>query len=134
VQATAARKDQLLQYLHHARNEDEHGLEPILTHVEGRTVIGGTGGIHVKHLVIERGVIKTADIRPLTEGGVVTITNIPAHAKLLPVKDSRDGNVYDVPREHLSKPILDQSPVGCAALAVDYYIQYIKDAAKLITY
>ena len=134
MQAAAARKDQLLRYLHHARNEDEHGLEPILAYVDGRTTFAGTGGLHIKNLVIRRGVIETADMRPVTKGGVITVTAIPAHAKLLPVKDSRDGNVYDVPMEHLSKPILDQSPVGCAALAIDYYIQYIKDAAKLIIY
>jgi hypothetical protein len=47
------RTDPLLSYLHHARNIDEHGLEPVTQLQPGGIGIGTTGRTHVHHLAIQ---------------------------------------------------------------------------------
>lgn len=106
---TQCRKDPLILYLYQARNEEEHGIEPVTKITPGKVIM------HVP----EGGVVVRAQIRgrPSDEnlsnlllnpnnypGAVPTFTILPPRPELLPVT-SKEGDVFQPPKEHLGKPL-----------------------------
>jgi hypothetical protein len=123
--------DRLLQYLHQARNEDEHGIEPLATHITGAPIISGRS-IQINNLRLIDGIIKNAHISS-PKGDGIAIKSIPPHARLLQIISKRDGNTYNPPIEHLGNPLTNNTPLECATHPLAYYTQYIEYASKLIT-
>ena len=115
--------DPLLSYLHHARNADEHGIEPISKFDEGSWAIGGGG-----HYQLDAKTdLKVTHI----SGPPPTLTIQPSRVTLVRIKDTRFGDYFDPPTEHLKIPLDDQSPVAVARLALKYLDSMISDAATL---
>jgi hypothetical protein len=102
------RTDPLLQYLHHARNADEHGIEHRIT-----THLGG---------IIAVEVWKRGQPKP-PQGRLPTV-------KLMPVKDR--GVTYSLPLEHLGKPIVTQTPLSLAELGLVYLRELVKEAGAQV--
>ncbi|RWB98869.1 MAG: hypothetical protein EOQ56_19230 [Mesorhizobium sp.] len=127
------RKDPLLQYIHHARNADEHGIAPVTELVPGSVSIKGVGGnaVHIENLVINDGNFR-AEVKPVN-GSLPSITLQRPTAKLISVTDDRFGDTFDPPTHHLGTPILENSPLAVAELAIAYLATMMLDAEQLLT-
>ena len=124
------RRDPLLQYLHQARNADEHGLEPIIEHVGGRVKIGdGIHGGGVRRVSFDSQGYATVVKDPTYPNTHIEV--VQPHPILSTVYDARYGNRYAPPREHLNQPLRDLSPIGLAVLSVEYISGLIQEAEKL---
>jgi hypothetical protein len=109
------RGDPLLSYVQHARNVDEHGIEPISKVLPG----GFRGGV----IVAEADGLR---IRPSEPGGPASITLFPPRLVLVAVVDR--GVRYDVPTAHLGVRLVDPSPLVVAELAQAYLERLIEAA------
>ena len=98
------RNDQLLRYLEHARNADEHTLQLILDDIPKQTVTVGGDPVYV--------------------GNDVVI--IAPRIELRPVKDS--GAWYDPRVEHLGKALAGRDPLKVAELGLDFYAGFVEQA------
>jgi hypothetical protein len=123
------RKDPLLVYLHHARNVDEHGLEPVTKLKPGGVGFGSKGTTHIKHLSIQSDQSGQVSIHGETSGDPLLISVKPSMSRLVAVVDR--GDKYEPPTEHLGTPITDQSPIVVADLALAFLRSLTKDAAQL---
>jgi hypothetical protein len=94
-------RDELLNYVLHARNADEHGVEKITEEKQGGIGIGPKEGnsLEVDHLEMGPGRIVMGP--KLAANARITIT--PGEIRLIPVRDR--GIVYDVPTKHLGEDL-----------------------------
>jgi hypothetical protein len=118
--------DPLLGYLLHARNADEHGIEPITQNHPGgigiRPKVGNT--LHIGHMEISRGRIY---VDPETVKNM-EVAFIPARISLTTVRDR--GIDYPPPSEHLGKPISESNPIQVAELALAFWEDTLAHAAR----
>ncbi len=125
------RKDALLLYLNQARNADEHGIEPIAKHEPGHLSVGAPGeSVHARKLIIRDGTMIGDFIN--VDGKPPTVTQVPARAVLVTVKDTRFNTTFDPPTSHLGTRVDDGSPMNVARLALTYYAQLVSDAGSLV--
>jgi hypothetical protein len=122
------RKDPLVSYMYQARNSEEHSTDNT-THPEpGRFVI--SGDFTIERLVMQIGGVGTPGvsgrIRARPGGRPIAIEHTPSGPRLIPVVDSRFGTTFDVPKEHLGKPLQDDSPLAVAEL----YLEYLEDIVR----
>lgn len=130
------KKDPLLNYLHQARNSDEHRLEPITygepakVNVSGDTkgrvgeaIIGDqiTGGLGVESYGIS---IHYED------GDEVSITFTNPQVKLARVRNHND--YYDPPLFHLGQQLEDSSLARVANLGLTYFERLVAEAEALV--
>ncbi|MBL8667183.1 MAG: hypothetical protein JNM48_06950 [Rhodospirillales bacterium] len=130
------KQDPLLNYLHHARNSDEHRLDPITFEEPaqvytsgdtkgrvGEAIIGNqiTGGLGVKsHAITLR----------YSDGGGVSIKITNPQPKLARVKNY---NVYyDPPLSHLGSSLEDSSLIRVAELGLLYFDRLVAEAEALV--
>lgn len=126
------RKDPLLQYLHQARNADEHGLEPVTEFQPGSIVLGSTSGSsYIGRLEMKNGHIEVEDFRD-TGGGIPYIQTEPPTARLVTVRDGRFGDAFNPPSEHLGQPIEDKTPLGVAKLGLAYHERMLDEARTYV--
>jgi hypothetical protein len=100
------RNDQLLRYLEHARNADEHTIQLILDDIPKQTVTVGGDTVYV--------------------GNDVVI--IAPRVELRPVKDR--GEWYDPPVEHLGKALAERGPLKVAELGLAFYADFVEQAER----
>jgi hypothetical protein len=125
------RDDPLLQYLHQARNADEHGIEPVAVHDPGGIGIGvGGQPVEVSNLRFDEEGRASAVVKSL-DGKPPKILIQGPHARPVEVVDSRYGNRYPVPREHLGKPLKRLSPLSMAQAGYAHSERLVEEAAKL---
>lgn len=125
------RRDPLLQYLHQARNSDEHGIEPVVEHDPGHVAIGKRGeAVHIVSGIFGPGMVN-ATLAPV-EGKLPSIEVVHAHPKMISVTDNRFGDTFDPPTEHLGRPLRTGSPTEVAELGFEYHKQLIDEAERLI--
>lgn len=119
--------DQLLSYIHHARNSDEHSITDITHQEPGSWGIGGEG-----HYVINgwTGPGGKIDVTHLSGPPPFFYSADPA-IRLVPVTDDRYGDRFDPPSTHLGKDLSDQKPFTVASLAFDYLLDLVADAQNL---
>jgi len=96
------RSDPLLQYLYQARDDDEHGLNPVTARVSDRLSIGGSGPNHTLQFDVSgpTGLGWTLQATG-GDGKPVPFEYAPAHVRLVQVHGRDKGNTYDPPEEHL---------------------------------
>lgn len=121
------RKDQLLQYLHQARNADEHGIRPVSELKSGGFSIG-KGGESV-HIVSMKDGVVTLGQNP--DGSFPTVEVYPSRAILAEVFDDLHKDSFPPPREHLGKPLEDNLPVTVAVLGIAFVRKTLEEAARL---
>jgi hypothetical protein len=130
------RTDELLRYIHHARNAEQHGIDngaqPIARRV--REVIAGDGYEIIDSKVGfdhgETSVRLTETPKP----GPIKINAKWTHlsaVRLTTVKDELHGDLYDPPTSHLGKPLSDRSPKAVAEAALAYLTALIHEASLL---
>jgi hypothetical protein len=119
--------DPLLQYIHQARNSEEHSIE-------GST---SRSDITVKAISPNTTVINPPygsdePIRAFAPVGTkLTVELVPPGVRLVPVKNAKWGDVFHPPQTHLNNPIEEQSIVGVIRLAIAYLEKLIAQAEEL---
>ena len=120
------RKDPLLAYLHQARNSDEHGIDKVL-HLKKETKFRSPSGDPV---MVDISGGKVARVWSPTGALIVATEGAPSVA-LSTVTDSKHGDIFTAPREHLGRPLTDASPLYVAKLALDYAEKILIEASEL---
>lgn len=120
--------DPLIRYINQARNADEHGIEPV-TELKGGylSILPSEEG----PTIIQRIVILPSHIEVTTPQGYYPpeLSLTPNRVVLIPVYDDRYGGAwYQPPKEHLGRPIEDDSIVGIAELTISYLSSLIDEA------
>jgi hypothetical protein len=128
-QKNVRRTDDLLSYLQHARNAYEHGLPsitmlepPKLSMMAGEDVVGEIRNFNGR----------AGRYHPVGSSDPSTVTEMriyPERAALVAVRDR--GVEYLPPTRHLESPLLDNSPVIVASLALKFLEEMIKEARQL---
>ncbi|MGE6696836.1 hypothetical protein ACQKH5_04035 [Hyphomonas sp. NPDC076900] len=129
------RKDELLQYVFQARNDDEHGLT--------RTTKREPGGISFGRPIDPSKPMRIDNLSISSKGGVININwsgknenfdpslkVIPPRLKLMPVKDRDHKTTYSPPTQHLGKPFAnaERDPIVVAEAALSYIDELIREA------
>ncbi|SFK52732.1 hypothetical protein SAMN04488518_10652 [Pseudovibrio ascidiaceicola] len=131
------KKDPLMQYLHQARNAEEHSIQEVTETVPGATTIGGGGPEFSKafraSFSINNGVLggvggNPPEISPL-DGKPVLIKQIGPQVKLKSVTNY--GKKYPVPREHKGKEIEIPTPIEAAEFALSYLSEVLEKVRKI---
>lgn len=92
------KNDELLRYIHHARNTDDHGMMgTTLAGVEIRVLEGTIYNIEP--------VIQDREVGLVTTGSIGAKTETTQYLALKMVHDDRYGDDFMPPRVHLGKPI-----------------------------
>lgn len=116
------KKDDLLRYIHYARNSEEHGIKPH-TH-RGHQYVelgpGATATIYKKSQYITELVESSGPIRFFG----------PENVALDTVLDERYGDTCDIPKSHRGTAI-DPTPANVAKLCVQYLVEMTEKAKKL---
>jgi hypothetical protein len=118
--------DELLAYIHHARNSSEHGI--------------ARSGRYAKQSVSFTGMLKPGEMAGLrsTPSGMEPFSTDPDlelrfvenDVHLLAVRDS--GVMYHPPKKHMGVPLAEFGASRMAALAVSYFENVIEEAKRLI--
>jgi hypothetical protein len=130
TQKRERRKDPLLQYLHQARNADEHGIKPISALKPGKMELRAEGSVLIKRLAVTGGQV-LLDAEPNPQGKLAVAVT-PGAAVLVPVTDDRFGTSFDPPSEHLGKPLTDASPIAVAELGFAFHEALVAEATTLL--
>ncbi|WP_162620541.1 type II toxin-antitoxin system VapC family toxin [Limimaricola cinnabarinus] len=114
------KEDPLLQWLHQARNVEQHGLQRTIEHVPGRAFGRLERGDVIRSKTTSRvriGDVKIeADALDLSQIPEKRLTIVPSTAKLLTVTDDRFGDSFDPPTQHLGRTIHPLAPTACVAM------------------
>lgn len=123
------KNDPLLQYVFQARDDDEHGLQPVAHFVPERVALGvkrpGLSGRLSGEFYVDGNL--NVHILKLNEPMGLGIEKRPSKATLIPVT-GRGGVVYDVPHMHEGKPIGNQTPYGIGQLTLAYLTALVDEA------
>ncbi|HUZ32008.1 MAG TPA: hypothetical protein VMV19_07880 [Xanthobacteraceae bacterium] len=126
--------DPLLSYVHHARNSEEHGIEDVTKRMKAGDATltfrepfdpGKMHGLQLNIGADSRGHVRVSSSN---EDVVSTRMYDQPSLALVRVKDSRFGDYFDPPYEHLGTKLADQSPLTVGSLFVAYLAQLIDDA------
>ena len=123
--------DELLNYLHQARNHSDHGLgmsapldPPRLEQVRDFNARVAPDRIG-KELMIN--LVGTKGQKPLARLKVT----MPKSARLVAVTDERSGKVYSSPTMHLGQRLKSMSIMDAADLALDFVESKVEEAAAM---
>jgi hypothetical protein len=130
------RSDELISYLHQARNSVEHSVADSLAMKPQVVTIGYKqdfvgGGILKIDEEFFRNPNAALDGWVDSEGKPLVVTNTPSGPHPLEVHDERFKKAFYPPSEHLGKPLLDRSPLSIGAHYIDYLRSLIKEAEAL---
>jgi hypothetical protein len=117
--------DALLRYLHHARNSDEHGIEPT-TAAKQKMLVGGNG--YIRSLTANLRDDGQYDVK--FEGDASIDIEVKIFAILVAAVDTRHGDVFPPPTQHLGDEI-DPLPARVARLGLTYLERLIAETAQL---
>jgi hypothetical protein len=125
------RKDPLLQYLHQARNADEHGIQQI-SYEDPASFGVGKPDEPINYLRIQSTVDETTiEMHQNDDGTFPTIFAIPWSAQLVPVTDSRFGDTYTPVPKHLGGNLPDTKPETFAEAGLEFTRKALDEAAAL---
>jgi hypothetical protein len=117
--------DPLLQYVHQARNGEEHGLEPSIEHAY-RVVV--TPGVMEEYFArFEPNgdmILLNSDMEPAAK-------SLPLTGALRSVTNSKFGDVFPPPTMHLGLLLGEPSAFEVARLAISYLEGLITEATQL---
>jgi hypothetical protein len=120
--------DSLLQYMHQARNADEHGIEPVAHFGGRRLIVGGLPGQSIR-VQINSMSIDHADFTATADVGEPIVHYTPVVAKLVPVKNH--GVLFEPPTEFNGKRLDDDRPETVGELLVMHLDRIIEEASQL---
>lgn len=122
------KRDALLQYLHQARNAENHGIEPVAELIPGGLNIGPIDPS--RRAVISNSVVNISDngvaISNLEGIDNLRIEMVPPKVILITVYNR--GVPYAPPSEHKGLALTDKSPFNVASLGIAYFERLIEEA------
>jgi len=133
AKARERRDDELLQYVYQARNDDEHGLGPIVEEKPGMVAIGSNRPGYSQRtrisLNVEGGKVSISEATPRDDKPVL-VELLPAYVALAPVT-ARGNRIYPPPTRHLGGPLTNNRPLPVAELMVAYLEGILAEAGAL---
>lgn len=123
------KNDELLCYIHHARNSDEHGIAEITAREGGGWALQGGGKYLLNGTIGNNGVLEVTHMG----GPPPKVVIIEPSVRLVPVKNERWGDVFSPPTMHLGEKLPNIAPLTIAKLAIDYLENLVAEAAGLPT-
>ena len=125
------RNDPLLQYIYQARNDNEHGLQPVTEYVPGSLAIGVSKPGYSNSMRINGSIGSggTLNVSSLDNKPVLIEQTLP-HAKLMRVHDG-NGKAYAAPEEHMGRKLSSNLPLPVAELTANYLEQLVAEAERL---
>ena len=127
--------DSLLNYLHQARNADEHGISSV---IERRLSGGITFGEQPAGAgrKITKVTFKPAGGKEVVleqdDGGISSVTVLRPVFLLLKVRNTRFGGEWEPPSAHLGEPLRSPRPIQVAEIGLQYVANLISEAEKMI--
>jgi hypothetical protein len=136
--AKKARKDdQLLSYMHQARNSEEHSIEDVTRRMKvGDATLTFREPFDPKKLeglqikIDPRS--RPGHVRVSSSNEDVVSTKMFDKPSLMLVRVTNRGVHYDPPNEHLGASLTDQSPLAIGRLFVNYLETLIEDAKQFV--
>lgn len=132
------REDPTLAYLHHARNDAEHGTEPITERTGPYLVI--SAGQHPSRLQLYKSINTRADGTATGRAVVDVATGETVNVPMVTFKvdeivqlarvTSRDGKAYDPPTIHLGKKLQRPTPTSLSQLMCAYLERTLKECER----
>jgi hypothetical protein len=120
------KKDELLNFIHHARNTDEHGISGTTLFRSNVTTLEGRLDSVGVNIMPDGSPQVVVSGQPGSRAGVEMFTGLKM------VKDSRHGDSFMPPTQHLGQPLeADPSVVLVAELGLAYLEGLVAEAAKL---
>jgi hypothetical protein len=114
--------DEVLRYVHHARNSDEHGIKRITVRQSSKVELPPGAEVKLKCL----------------KDGVWTVieSNMPLEfaddiVSLERVHDEKHDDWYEVPTQHLGQPLKGPTPISLAELTLAYLSAMLGEAKGL---
>ena len=123
-------KDQLLQYLHQARHQSQHGRIP-LEWEEGKLQIAQGFNGHLRGLRIFPDGTFELDATP-THPSVdeASVVFSGGDAKLPVINNSKEKRIFNPPQEHLGEPLNNLLPTHVISLGLEYYVKILNQAIE----
>ena len=119
------KKDPLLSYIHHARDAEQHGLDPVLE----RQRFG---------MLAKKGAVVAPPQKEGDHWHITATVGVPMEVKLVSadlflvsVTDDRFKDTFDPPNSHLGAELADKSPWTVARLGLVYLTSLIDEARLL---
>lgn len=130
--AKADRKaDQLLSYVHHARNAEEHGIADITIETAESITINGGGFAADAIEGLPGGRIAIKGLRSLNPDNPAVVEYAGPRVDLLPVRDDRfPKDRFDPPTEHLGERLQSGSIAEVSTLTLRYLERLVRDAGQ----
>ena len=129
---SARKRDPLLEYMHQARNADEHGVANVTRLAPARFVLGAVDGPVNLHNIKWGGGQMTATVGAESTGRLA-IDVTPPSPHLITVKNEKYGDSFEPPNSHLGERLKDTSPRAVASLWLDYLERLIEESAARVT-
>ena len=124
------RADEVLVYLFHARNSDQHGVA-----MNGQGLTDFAADVTLERaptspLYAERGPHLSTDDRGIQHivAGDNILLRMSTGPGLIPVTDR--GNTYQPPTEHNGRHLLQRGPVAIAEIGLAFYERVLQEAEK----
>lgn len=122
------KRDQLLHYLHQARNAAEHGIKPTTRDSPIEMQVGDAPAWHDIDFMRKPGARLSMDL-----GDEVRRLRFRGGPALDDAVDSRFGNVFPPPRNHLGTALGDDlHPLEVARLGLAYLTKMLEEAQGLV--
>lgn len=130
------KRDPLLAYLYHARNAEQHGIDPVVTEQKERWVFsdGQSDLGTIEDVMPDRNTRKGRFNSTTLSGDLSKATEIriyPRQPNMAPVSD-RQKRVHPVPNVHLGKPIEHGATLGDVTELVFTYLEKMVSEAKAL--
>lgn len=122
------REDELLQYLHQARNSDEHSVESVTARDPGHLAIGKAAPGYSSSMTINTLPDGRLHVES-TDGMPILVEVAPPSIKLRPVT-GRGFVVFNPPSQHLGQELDDRSPVAVASKALQFLSDLLDEAER----
>jgi hypothetical protein len=124
--------DQLLQYLQQARNADQHGIAPLVSHKPGRIAIGVNKPGYSQSLYLKSLKVGPAGVEfdaTSNDGKPVLLEVTPSTAILVQVTNR--GNTFEPPALHQGLDVAGKGPTEVGTLALEYLTKLMEEARQL---
>lgn len=124
---TLRRTDDLLSYLIHARNTDEHSVEDISKGEPGSIKINPASGLNsIESLELNFG--ENGELLQLETTSPIEVIFTPSQIHLLPVENR--NRVYPAPTLHLGKGLPSTSVIEVASAGLKFYEDFLLAANR----
>lgn len=122
--------DQLLSYMHHARNSDEHGIQD----TSHRKAVGAEWVYPDGQKTVVRFESPDVILTEHKEDGKIPMNRIIRYTDVVRVHDNRYNDLFDPPTAHLGEPLGTLNPVDLARIALPYLQSLVGEAGALLVH